>query len=225
MWRSVLAILLVPSLLWSQNSVFTPPATQNPHSNPALASVPESSYQPFTQLQTIRRGTMEKAAVLFSLGSDPIVSPRNCGNKVIPLKLEFGSLDGIIVSDFQFPPDCKTRFAFQDNRIRVLEAKLAIRFKVRALPKAALGEHVLKGKLTYQVVRGNEVLPLQDMDVQLPLTVVDHDAATKNSPENLQTFGSSSHTPVPVWILMPVIIPAVALMVLFCVAAGWDCMD
>jgi hypothetical protein len=223
MWRSVLAMLLLPSLMWSQNSALTPPATQNPQTNPALASVPEPTYQPFTQLQTIRRGTTEKAAVLFSLGRDLIVSPRNRGGKVIPLNLEFGSLDGIIVSDFQFPPDNQTRFAFQDDQFRVLDAKLAVRFKVKALPKAAMGEHVLKGKLTYQVVRGNEVLPPQDMDVQLPLTVVDHDAATKSSPEYVQTFGSDAHTPVLIWILLPVIIPVVALMVLFCVPAG--CID
>jgi hypothetical protein len=225
MWRSVLAMLLVPSLMWSQNSVLTTPATQNPQSNPTEASVPQTTYQPFTQLQTIRRGTTEKAAILFSLGSDLIVSPRNRGGKVIPLKLEFGSLDGILVSDFQFPPDNKTRFAYQDDRIRVLEAKLAVRFKVKALPNAALGEHLLKGKLTYQVVRGNEVLPSQEMDVQLPLAVVDHDAATKNSPEYARTFGSASHTPVLIWILLPVIIPVIAVMALFCVAAGWDCMD
>jgi hypothetical protein len=194
-------------------------------SNPVQASVPESTYQPFTQLQTIRRGTTEKAAVLFSLGTDFIVSPRNRGGKVVPLTLEFSSLDGIVVSDFRFPPDSKTRFASQDDRIRVLYAKLPVRFKVKALTTATLGEHALKGKLTYQVVRGNEVLPPQDMDVQLPLTVVEHDAVTQNSPEYLQTFGSDSHTPVLIWILSPILIPAVAVMILFCAVIGWDCTE
>ncbi|HVN19417.1 MAG TPA: hypothetical protein VMU05_11605 [Dongiaceae bacterium] len=225
MWRSILAVILMPTLLWAQNpqEMGAEGKSQTPDSKIVEQKAPESTYQAFTQMQAIRRGTTEKAALLFSLGPDAVISPRYRGDKVIPLKLEFTSSDGLRISSFEFPPDTKNRFDLENERIPLIwGAEAAVRFKVSASRNATLGDRVLQGKLTYQIVRDNVPLPAQEIAVQLPLTVVDHDAAANKNPEYKQRFGG---TPMLVWILAPVLIPIVAVIILGCAIVRIDCSE
>jgi len=45
----------------------------------------------------------------------------------------------------------------------------------------ASGEHLLRAKVTLQSISDSGVLPPQQIEVQLPVTVVDHDTKAKNT--------------------------------------------
>ena len=218
MWRIVLAVILVPSLLWSQN----PPVSSIDRQS---AEAPQPNYQTLIQREAIRRGTSEKAALVFILANDglvSVVSPRNQRAKVDPLRLEFDNSEGITVTDFSFPPD-KTRSQSESNELRLLWPTVTIQFKVRASPKATLGERLIKGKLTYQLVRGTEVLPSQEAEIAFPLTVVEHNAVARNNAEYAKVFDTDNHTPLWLWFSLPILIPLVLVMMVVCGIRGEDC--
>ncbi len=223
MWRSALAVILVPSLLWSQNP--PTPSTNNQQPN-VQAEVPLPNYQALAQMQSIRRGTTERAGVMFTIPKELVVSPRNRGGKLVPLRLEFDKQEGITLSHFEFPPDFGTPFTLQNAPVRRVWADMAIHFRVKASRQAVLGERVLKGKLTYQIVRTNEALPPQTLDLQLPLNVVDHDATVSKNSDYTEKFGDLRRDHhMLMWILSPILIPAVAVVVLVCLAGHIDCFD
>lgn len=58
MWRSVLAVILVPSLMWSQN----PPtlSTEHPQDSSSPTEINGATYEALTQMQQIRQGTTER---------------------------------------------------------------------------------------------------------------------------------------------------------------------
>ena len=221
MWRSVLAVLLLPSMLRAQQRTLTQQETPPP------VSTFQPSYQSFTQRETIRRGTSEKAAVSFMLGNDSfvsLVSPRNRGTNVIPLKLEFDNSEGIDVSDFAFPPDTKPHIAPQSENIRLIWPNVTIQFKVKASTQAPLGDRILKGKLKYQLVDIHGPLPALETEVNLPLTGVEHNALAINSPLYKQTFGHDNQMPpVWMWFSLPILIPLILVMVVVCGIRGEDC--
>ena len=148
MWRSTLALILLPTLVLAQE--------QNPVLPKGILNViseelPQPTYKAYTEQSTIRQGMTEKAAVMVSLGSELIVSPRNSSANVVPLKIEFGEADGVSVSGVTFPKDARLHFTFQTEQIGVLGGSFPIEFKVKAGKYAVLGERVLRGKLSYQM--------------------------------------------------------------------------
>ena len=221
MWRSILVVLLLCSLLRAQQETFA--AQQIPSSTNTF----QPSYKTFTQQETLRRGTTEKAAVFFTLGDDgfvSLVSPRNRGGNIVPLKLEFDSSEGIAVSDFTFPSDTKPHITPPKEHIRLLWPNVTVHFKVTASPETALGEHVLKGKLKYQLVGTNGVLPPLETEVTLPLMVVEHDAVAKDSLVYKQNFArENSVAPLWVWFSLPILVPLVLVMAVVCGIRGEDC--
>lgn len=94
-----------------------------------------------------------------------------------------------------------------------------IQFKVRASRKAALGLHVLTGKLTFQPVHFDSTVgPLQQVDVMIPVTIVEHDAKVQRQ------FWPINHVPVAlivvIIVLLPVLIPLIPVIYLVCAAEG-----
>ena len=223
MWRSVFAVILVPSLLWSQSP---PTPSINNQQRDVQAESPVPNYQALAQMQSIRRGTTEQASVMFTIPKELVVSPRDRGGKLVPLRLEFDKEEGITLGHFEYPPDFSTPFTLQNDPVRRVWADMAIHFRVKASPQAALGERILKGKLRYQIVRTNEALPPQTLELQLPLNVVDRDSTVSRNSEYTEKFGDlrGDHHML-MWILSPILIPAVAVVVLVCLAGHIDCFD
>jgi hypothetical protein len=158
------------------------------------------------------------------LGNDnlSVVSPRNHGGKVIPLRLEFENSEGITVTGFSFPRD-KTRSNLMSGEVRLLWPTVTVQFKVKASAMAMLGERVLKGKLTYQLMHAEVLLPSQEIEVDLPLTIVEHDAVARNSQSYSRAFNTDNHTPVWLWFSLPILIPLVLVMIVVCGIRGEDC--
>jgi len=84
----------------------------------------------------------------------------------------------------------------------------------------APGEHLLRAKVTLQSINDMEVLPPQQIKVQPPVTVVDHDREAKNTKTARSDAGG---TPVLLWILAPLLIPLMVVMAIVCGIRGEDC--
>ena len=221
MWRSVLTVLLLDSLLCAQQQ------TIDHRGTPISSKTFQPSYQTFTQRETIRRGTTEKAAIIFTLANDSfvsVVSPRNRAARLVPLNVEFDRLEGITVTDLAFSTEKKSLMTPQDGAVRVVSPNGSVHFKVKASSGAPLGDRVLKGKLKYQLVDANGPLAAQETEIILPVTVVEHDALAVSSPLYKETF--SHENPMPpawLWFALPVLIPLVLVMIVVCGIRGEDC--
>ncbi len=192
MWRSVLVVLLMPSMLLAQE-----PATSGNKvdSQPAL----RQDYHVVTEWQTMRRGTSEKAIIRFFLIPGYIVSPYEPSRDLVPLKIEFEESNGLAATSFRFDTDRRKHFTFREegarkeqmlepptkaystpqdprylgesarttpdlvveqkvaplkllqrSQVRVLPPTFEVAIKLKASKNAALGAHLLRGKITYQ---------------------------------------------------------------------------
>jgi hypothetical protein len=83
-----------------------------------------------------------------------------------------------------------------------------------------LGEPLLRAKVTLQSISDLGVLPPQQIEVQLPVSVVDHDVEAKNTKTARSDAGG---TPLLLWILAPLLIPLIVVMAIVCGIRGQDC--
>jgi hypothetical protein len=181
MWRnvcvSVLAALLLLTPTESASLEEYPPGL--PHEPPASAVAPTSRH--FTYYTELRRGSTELAAIIVSL-PEYVTSPRSPVSGVIPLKLELQSSDGVTAKDFNYPATAKRSFSFLPQRVPVIVfTDVLINFRVCADKSAALGPHTMKGKVTFQVISDVGVSSVQQMNIQLALTVVEHDVRVQRT--------------------------------------------
>jgi hypothetical protein len=225
MWRSILAVVLLPALAAAQNPGSEVLAAPQSESHQASATNPGRNlgrttgptYQTYTFHNAIRRGRQEEAAIRLS-PQGLVTSPRSPASGIVPLKLELQPASGLTVSALRYPKAQRRKVKFQVEPVAVSWWP-EIFFKVRADETAAPGLHTLQGKLTFQVIdyNGTSVGPVQQLDVQIPMTVVEHDAKVQkaNWPENHLSAGMI----VLIIVLLPV---AVALMpfYLICMSAG-----
>jgi len=84
----------------------------------------------------------------------------------------------------------------------------------------ASGEHLLRAKVTLQSISDSGILPPRQIEVQLPVRVIDHDTEEKNTKTARSDAGG---TPVILWILAPLLIPLMVVMGIVCGIRGEDC--
>jgi hypothetical protein len=153
-----------------------------------------------------------------------VTTPKSPVSGIIPLKLEMEPAEGLIYSTFRYPKARPQKFKFQAEPIRVALWP-AIHFDVRADQNAPLGTHLLHGKLTFQAISydGSGPGPVQQVDVQIPLTVVEHNAKVA------KTRWPFPHTPVwvvvTIIVLSPVLIPLGLIYYFVCAIGPRSCPD
>lgn len=228
MWRSIFAVLLLPSLTAAQTG-----AVQSaPSDGPGPKSFPEASrprpirprpiYEAYSFYDGIRRGTAENVAIQVS-SEGFLTTPRSPVPGIIPLKLDLDPIEGLTVSKLRYPKAYNLNTKFHANPISVAGVD-PIQFKVRASQNAPLGLHVLTGKLTFQPVHFDATVgPAQQVDVMIPVTIVEHDAKVKRQPWPI------AHMPVAliilIIVLLPVEIPLGLLIMAGCVVSPRSCPD
>lgn len=267
MWRSIFAVIVMPSMLWAQEQNLNPDKFQD------RKNTLRQDYLVLTEWQTMKRGTTEKAVIRFSLAPGYVVSPYEPARDLVPLKLEFSEADGVAATSFRFDVDQRVHFKFREEsarkeqmlqppddrayaisgdkrdlhsppaeysqiieraRVRVLNPSFQVAIKLKASKKATLGAHLLHGKITYQLILDDGALPPQEMEVALPVTVVDKDTITFQNPEYQQRYGwGSAASPgigsgskgekVALILLAPLIVPLVFLELIVCGIRGQDC--
>ena len=178
MWRTACVVVLLPSLVGAQTAAESAPDTQR---TGAPATVPSPTYRQFTYYRQIRRGTTEKAAVeLVLLQQAFVLSPRSSETGILPLKLEFEAKDGITVGNITYPKDYNHSVNFRKQPVKGTLGT-TMKLKIRVDKTAGLGPHTLKGKLTFQPVTVTGVSAPEQLDVEIPLNVVERNAKVTKS--------------------------------------------
>lgn len=242
MWRSICAILLSVSIVHAQSQLPGENRTLPVDNNNETLATKATIYRYYSEL---REGTTEQIAVgLFTAYASPtesledvivfpqgikdgatyLVSPTAKGPEIVPSKLELQALDGFVVTSMRNPKGKDQRFAFSKAPVSVVLADCTFHLKVRGKPDVSLGTHVLRGSITLQFVNDAGLSVPQKLKLEIPITVVDHDAKVKRDtwPVNLNTEAPGTHAwAIP---LMVLIAPLWILYGLVCHLAG-NCTD
>jgi hypothetical protein len=225
MWRALCAVVLLPTFTAAQSEIAaTAQAVQSQPSSAVATGPTKPAYRSYTYYHEIRRGTTEEIAVqiaspgLVTLSQSPVPG-------IVPLRLELQTAEGFTIDRIRYPKTSKRKLALQPEPVRVASAWNPIQFKLHVDRSAALGTHTLVGKMTFQTI--NEVKgvgEVQEVEVQIPVTVVDHDAKVSRSQWPIHKF--------PVWavvlliVLSPVLIAVAIPAFLICAAVGpRNCAD
>jgi hypothetical protein len=223
MWRSILAVILLPSLAAAQTQTPSVPADTSSPPQRATPRPPQPSYRPYTFYDQIRRGTQEDIVIQLS-PQGWVTSPRSPAPGIVPLKLELQPADGLTVSSFRYPRTQRRKVKFQAEPVPVSRWP-ETSFKIRADRDAALGLHTLKGKLAFQVVDYglSSVGPVQEMDVQIPVMVVERNAKVQKA--SWPAGRLSAGMIVLIIVLLPVEIPIGLLLLAGCAVSPRSCPD
>jgi hypothetical protein len=234
MWRSIFAVLLLPSLTAAQNqpAPLAPPDRSYPTSRAANLDPgpkdpepkdPGPKYKSFTFYDSIRRGREEEIVVSVS-APGLVTTSKSPVQGIVPLSLELDPVDGLSVSGLRYPKTTPRRVKFQSEPVPVVSGP-DIRFKIKADRNAVMGTHVLTGKITFQAIPydGSAPGPVQQVEVQIPISVVEHDAKVQKQPWPI------AHVPVAliilIIVLLPVEIPLGLLLMAGCVVSPRSCPD
>lgn len=223
MWRSILAVVLLSSLTAAQTAQTQPgpPAQSVGVKPPQLQRPPVPTYRTITFYDGIRRGTDEEVAIQVQLG-DYFTTPGSPISGIVPLHLELQPADGFTFTHLRYPKARKQKVKFQTAAFPVAGSQ--IYFKVRAGQNVPLGINILKAKLTVQPVNAiSGTGAVRQLDVQIPVNVVEHDAKVTRNP------WPETHLPVAVWVVIIVLSPVIVALwvpiVLFCTIAANGCLD
>lgn len=161
MRRSICAVVLLTCLTRAEaQAVRAMPITERPGGQHLATNL---GYHYHTYYSQIRRGTTEKAAIELVPGDGVfITTPGAPVPGILSLKLELDSSADITVNRVEYP-------------------RGIIKFRVRADRQAELGVHILRGRVTFQTVTAAGISAPQQIEVQVPLTVVDHNAGVAKS--------------------------------------------
>ena len=178
MWRSILATFLLPSLVPSLAAAQTTPPPPPPELPAPLVQVnrpPKPLYHPYTYYDGLRRGRTEKIAVDVS-ASGFVTTPLSPVSGMVSLNLELQPEEGLSFGKFRYPTANKVTVQFQSQPV-LFARESWIQVELHAAPNAALGLHVLKGKLTFQPVELHSgARPVRQVEVEIPINVVEHNA-------------------------------------------------
>ena len=144
MWRSLLAVILLPSLTAAQAPPEVKPELSNDTSQATLegdaplTSTSEPLYQSYTRHDAIRRGREEDIGILLKTAGF-VTAAKSPVSGVLPLKQEFEPLQGITVREVHGPKVQESFFTFQSERVMATGSPY-VSFKIRADRNAPLGQ-------------------------------------------------------------------------------------
>lgn len=222
MWRSIFAVVLLPSLTAAQTQPTPPASPDRPHpsSRPAKFD-PGPKYKAFTFYDSIRRGRDEEVVVRVAVPG-MVTTSKSPAQGIVPLGLELEPAEGLSVSALRYPKTTPKAVKFQSQLVAVAWGG-DIRFKIKADRNAVLGARMLKGKITFQAIPydGSAPGPVQQMEVQIPISVVDHDAKVQKQPWPI------AHAPVALIVMLillaPLLIVLAVPIILICAASDRGC--
>lgn len=185
MWRKVFAILLVSSMVQAQ-SVQPSGSSQSNVQGPAEihsftqgstangSAVLVSSHTRYNQL---RRGREEEIAVVLChsvsrLAGCPLGAFINQA-ELLPLTLELNPIEGFTV---RYRRGDKFRDQQWGHAVPTWIGLKVFRLKVHASDKVVPGNYNLEGKITFRKGHAGQLGAIEQTDISIPLTVVEHNA-------------------------------------------------
>jgi hypothetical protein len=240
MWHKILTSLLLAAVTQSQMMAVTgisqTPAAQIPSANqtqleaappppvPVARIFPDANGESpvpattsFQRYDRLRQGREEEIAVLLcrpmqSHSFCPLI-PASPQAGLVPVTLELKPEAGFTVRYRR-----GGKFLVQQRGAAVQTSRgLAFRLKVRAETNAPLGEHRLEGKLTFRSVNLDGIWETGQVDVVIPITVVEHDAHVLDRSEHEARRFFLALLTSPIWV------PILLLWVVTCEIDPDDC--
>jgi hypothetical protein len=219
MWRSVIAVILLPALTAAQTDATIPAQSQESRSTrpdwaQRKAQGEKATYERYTFYSGLRRGREEEVAIVLS-ANGLVTTAKSPVSGIVPLKLELQPSQGLTVSNLRYPKTARSKVKFRPDRIPTAWWPV-IRFTIRADRQTTLGERVLAGKLTFQAIPWDRSAPgpVQQVDVQIPLTVVEHGAKVHRA--QWPVTGTPTGLIVAFIVLSPVLVPAGLILMSVC---------
>jgi hypothetical protein len=121
---------------------------------------------------TLAPGGRAEATITLELRKEyRIVAPGTESQYAQPALLAFDAADGVFVEPPVWPAGISWRAELDDPEMKVYEGRLELKVVVYATPKAALQEVTLRGRLRYQMIRGNFALKAAVMPLAIQLKV------------------------------------------------------
>jgi hypothetical protein len=218
MWRAICAVILLPSLTVAQADMgATTPVVQSQPSPAANQGKP--AYRAYTHYKEIRQGTAEDVAIQLVVPGF-VTLPQSPVPGIVPLRLELQPAEGFAIGKIRYPKTYERKFSFQQEPVRVSGGwESPILIKLRADRNVSIGTHTLIGKMTFQVISDRQgVGVVQVVEVQIPITVVDHNAKLHKSEWPVHRLSTTAT--VLLIVLSPVLIAVVIPYYLICGAMG-----
>lgn len=190
-------------------------------------SLPQPSIEALPRYLALRRGTEEKVLLVAVLNPTAqswtgtywgAPSPENGAMVATELKIE--PPEGFAIRGIEYPKSHRVSLRPGEEPVRVLgPGAIELRFKLRADRNVDLGDHVLKGKLKFQLINRVGDSSTHELEFSVPIRVVDHDAAVAKNSSYPQ--GVTPIETVQIAALVPLILLAIpfAIVALF---TGWD---
>jgi hypothetical protein len=141
-----------------------------------------------------------------------------------PVSLTLDPEPGLNVSKVTYAKsDLKKKFKSRSDEIPVRYGGwFPVEIKLSAGATAALGPQLVRGKFTYQTISDAGVSEVQQMDVVLPVTVVEHNA-TVTKAANWPFYHMSVAATIGLVMLCIVLLPLlIVLLPLFIWGGWWD---
>lgn len=177
----------------------------------------------FEKYTAIRRGTTIDAGVVL-IANGFLTSLRSPVKDIVPVSLTIDAEPGISYSSVSYPKPRPIKFPFRTDAVAVESgAWFGIEMKLHAAGDAPLGEHTMRGKLKYQAITNEGVSPVQEMDVSMPVKVVEHNAKVTKIRDYPFTHTSPFEI-AGIVVLCIVLLPVAIPYLLVCVPLG-RCMD
>jgi len=217
MWRAILAVLLIPAMLHAQDEALSPKTQKQ------TAPKPIPRTESYTRYNELRRGTTEDVGVAL-IATDFLTSPRSQVTGIESVSLTLDPEPGLNISNVTYAKsDLKKKFKSRSDEIPVRYGRwFPVEIKLSADSGAALGPHLMRGKFTYQTITDAGVSGVQQMDVVLPVTVVQH-SATVTKTANWPFYHMSVAATIGLVMLCIVLLPLlIVLLPLFIWGGWWD---
>jgi len=98
---------------------------------------------------------------------------------LIPTEFTFGDQSRIRINDLLFPITENLKFEYLSEPVALFSGEIFVRGTLAFPEDTPLGEHILKGDLSYQACAATTCLPPEKVALSIPLTVVPAGSATK----------------------------------------------
>jgi thiol:disulfide interchange protein DsbD len=151
-----------------------------------LSSAEQVSVEARLSVDKVTAGSSFRAAVLLTIAEHWHVNSNTPSyDYLIGTSLELEPLEGLIVSDLQYPKGERMKFEFADDLLDVYEGTVPIFLSLKLSDKVAPGSYAMEGFLQVQACNDQVCLAPSRVPVNIPFNVVGADEATTATHDDL----------------------------------------
>jgi hypothetical protein len=215
MIRKFLVLLLIESIAFSTGTAQTLDAAGPVVSAPKTQTSLEIATNVVRRENKLRRGHDTELAVFLTPDN---LDPMPAGNLTRPVVLKTVHLEPMEGLSVRYADFNGKRFGRAESGApSFTQAGTAVLLKVHADKRLNLGEYTLKGKVTYQLLAPGKVPEEKEIELMVPVTVVEQN---EDVPLNAWRYQPFSYHPVGQAVLLilalPILLPIALVVGVYC---------